>query len=64
MAPVQVAKRPVAISKRFCEPGQGCELCDKPANVLLRMQRFDKKGTLLACAACVQELCGKSEMVE
>ncbi len=41
---------------RFTAPGAVCGLCDAPGMALIRMQRFDKQGTVLACGTCLQDL--------
>lgn len=40
----------------FLKPGARCGLCGKDSHALIRMQRFDKQGTVLACGSCLSEL--------
>jgi hypothetical protein len=46
----------------FLKPGAACGLCGGDGLALIRMQRFDKQGTVLACAGCLRDLMGKSEL--
>lgn len=41
---------------RFVQPGALCGLCGKDGRALIRMQRFDKQGTVLSCGTCLSEL--------
>ena len=41
---------------RFTKPDAVCGLCGKDGLALIRMQRFDKQGTVLACGGCLSDL--------
>lgn len=41
---------------RFTTRERVCELCDKAKPFLVRMQKFDKSGSVQACSDCLREL--------
>lgn len=44
--------------QRVAPNGHVCGLCDKASAALIKMRRFDKQGTVLACGQCLRELMG------